>query len=130
MNKRKTLVFLLTLSATQISQANSKPINNGVALYNTACQLCHSAQKAKSMHAPAAFDVAAWKLRYESANNEVKNKLKFKTADDYFLYQVSIGKGLMHHGGLCKESKLNYPQLKCDEKTYLEAIHYMSNKKP
>lgn len=62
--------------------------------------------KSKAMHAPAAFDASAWKLRYKNAKNEVKENPTFKTTDDYFLHQVTIGKGLMHHGGLCEESKL------------------------
>ena len=103
---KSVLICLALLPVTTICQGNKESVNDGVILYNTACQLCHSEDKSKAMHAPAAFDASAWKLRYKNAKNEVKENPTFKTTDDYFLHQVTIGKGLMHHGGLCEESKL------------------------
>ncbi len=43
---------------------------------------------------------------------------------DYLLYKVSIGKGLMPHGGLCKETEV--PNKNCSDKAIAAAIYYMA----
>lgn len=126
----KQSVFILAfLALISTGFSNSNNNQHGVLLYQAACSHCHAPDKAKAMKAPAAFDAKAWQARYQHAKHEVNDTFNFKTIDDYFLYQVTVGKGLMHHGGLCEESKVNYPQLNCNEENYLAAIHYMSHKK-
>jgi len=123
-----TSIFgIFFLFATQTS-AEPININTGKFLYNAACKTCHEPAKAKSIKAPAAFDVEAWKARFNNAKHQVNNKFKFKNINDYFLYQVKLGKGLMHQGGLCEESKNNNPNLNCSDQAYLAAIKYMSTK--
>lgn len=121
--------LLLTVAILPTAFAKVETNKSGVLLYGAACSNCHAPNKAKAVGAPAAFDVKAWQSRYQHAKHEVKDKFRFKNIDDYFLYQVTLGKGLMHHGGLCEESREQHPYLTCDEKSYLEAIHYMSHKK-
>ncbi|KTC86827.1 putative Cytochrome c, class I precursor [Legionella brunensis] len=77
------------------------------------------------MHAPAAFNKKAWAERFKKAAIESKNNpTQFKTAMDYLLYKASIGKGLMPHGGLCKEADV--PHKNCSDKAITEAIYYMA----
>lgn len=119
-----TPIILLALSNTIHATDLNK--EQGIKLYQAACQLCHAPDKAKAMKAPAAFDTTAWQQRFNLAKEEIKQSDKYKDVDDYFYHQITIGKGLMHHGGLCKESQTVTPNLKCDKLTYISAIHYMS----
>ncbi|KGP63615.1 cytochrome C [Legionella norrlandica] len=99
--------------------------NLGKYTYEIACKNCHAPQLAKSIKAPAAFDKKAWKLRFQQAKKEAKNNpIQFQTPMDYLLYSVKIGKGLMHHGGLCKEA--NIPNNNCSDDALVAAINYMS----
>lgn len=89
------------------------------------CKTCHAPYTAKGIHAPAAFDKKAWAKRFEEAALESKKKpTRFKTPMDYLLYRISIGKGLMPHGGLCKETER--PNKNCSDKALAEAIYYMA----
>lgn len=100
--------------------------NLGKTTYEIACQNCHAPKLAIGMHAPAAFNKMAWGERFKKAAIESKNNpIQFKTSTDYLLYRVGIGKGLMPHGGLCKEA--NVPHKNCSNKAIIEAIYYMSN---
>lgn len=101
----------------------------GIELYQAACSVCHSEKRAKAIGAPTAFVPAIWQQRKKNAKQEVYKKFNFKNVNDYYLYQIKIGKGLMHHGGLCQESKLTHPKLQCTDKAYLAAINYMSHAK-
>lgn len=106
MKKSYTLAPLLALLIANTSHANTTPsAQQGMELYQAACQLCHAPDKAKAMKAPAAFSVNTWQQRFKQAKKEVKNSKQFNNIADYFFHQISIGKGLMHHGGLCKESQ-------------------------
>ncbi len=96
----------------------------GKRLYNQACANCHAPDKASAIKAPPAFDEKTWRNIQKNAALAVKNH-QFKTIDDYFLYQVKIGRGLMHHGGLCRETKEAINDIDCDNKDYLAAINYM-----
>ncbi|KTD82240.1 c-type cytochrome [Legionella waltersii] len=96
--------------------------------YELACKNCHAPNLSPAIKSPAAFDKKAWKTRFEQANQEAKtNPKQFKTGMDYLLYSVKIGKGLMHHGGLCKESE--DPNVDCSDKALIAAIMYMSDQK-
>ena len=94
--------------------------------YEITCKTCHAPPFAKRMHAPAAFDKKAWSIRFNKAEIESKDHPdQFKTAIDYLFYKASIGKGLMPHGGLCKEADV--PHKNCSDKAIKEAIYYMAN---
>ncbi|MCW8386259.1 c-type cytochrome [Fluoribacter dumoffii] len=96
--------------------------------YQTSCKSCHAPQLAIGMKAPAAFDKKAWDARFKNAEMEAqKNPADYKTAMDYLLYSIKLGKGLMPHGGLCKEA--NVPQKNCSDEAFVEAIHYMAQEK-
>lgn len=97
----------------------------GKETYEITCKTCHSPQFATGMHAPAAFNKNAWAILFKKADMEVeKNPAEFKTAMDYLLYKTSIGKGLMPHGGLCKEADVS--RKNCSEKALEDAINYMA----
>lgn len=99
----------------------------GKITYETACKNCHAPNLAKAIKSPPAFDEKAWKVRFDKAGIESKNNpSQFKTPLDYLLYSVKIGKGLMYHGGLCKESEL--PKENCTDEAFVGAINYMSKK--
>ncbi|MDI1352700.1 MAG: cytochrome C [bacterium] len=98
----------------------------GKTTYEIACKNCHAPQLAKAIKAPAAFNKKEWEKRFQNAGLEVKNNPKqYKTAMDYLLYSVTIGKGLMQHGGLCNEAQT--PNKNCSNEALIQAIHYMSN---
>ncbi|AWN74991.1 c-type cytochrome [Legionella anisa] len=93
--------------------------------YEITCQNCHAPQFAIGMKAPAAFDKKAWNTRFKNAELEVKkNPTEYKTAMDYLLYSMKRGKGLMPHGGLCKEADV--PKKNCSDAAFVQAINYMS----
>lgn len=99
--------------------------NLGKTTYEIACKNCHAPKLAPAIKAPAAFDKKAWDKRFKKAKLEVKNDpAQFKTPIDYLVYNVTIGKGLMAHGGLCKEA--NIPNQNCSDEALIQAIHYMS----
>lgn len=117
----KILLFivLITFHSTLIAS------HLGKETYEITCKTCHAPQFATGMHAPAAFDKRAWTLRFKAAAAEAKNNpSQFKSAMDYLLYKASIGKGLMPHGGLCKEADV--PHKNCTDKAIIEAIQYMA----
>lgn len=118
---KKILFILLTAFIPPVIASDL-----GKQTYEAACKTCHAPQFAKGMRAPAAFDKKAWTLRIENAAMESKNHPdRFKTAMDYLLYRANIGKGLMPHGGLCKETDV--PRKNCSDKAIKEAINYMAN---
>lgn len=97
----------------------------GKTTYEIACSNCHAPNVSQSIKAPTAFDKKAWDERFRQAKLEAeKNPDEYKSAIDYLLYKVTIGKGLMHHGGLCKEADV--PKKDCSNKALEAAIHYMS----
>jgi len=115
------MLFILLIAFNSSLLANEL----GKVTYEITCQTCHAPQFAIGMHAPAAFDKKAWAERFKKAAVESKkNPVQFKTAMDYLLYKVAIGKGLMPHGGLCKETDV--PHKNCSEKAIKEAIYYMA----
>ena len=101
----------------------------GVEVYEYACKSCHAPDKSKASGAPAAFNAKVWQARIAQAKAQVNGSDKYSSVNEYFLHQVEIGKGLMHFGGLCKESKVKNNQLKCDDENILAAINYMSSTK-
>lgn len=99
----------------------------GKKTYDMACQSCHAPKLSKSIKAPAAFDKKVWDLRFKQAKKAVKeNSSKFKTPTDYLLAHVKMGKGLMHHGGLCNEAEVANKD--CSDQAFIDAIHYMSQR--
>lgn len=122
----KNILLILLIALTPPLRANDL----GKETYELTCKTCHAPPFAEGMHAPAAFDTNAWSIRLKNAEIESKNHPdQFKTAMSYLLYRVSIGKGLMPHGGLCKET--DAPNKNCSDKAIEEAILYMANtKKP
>jgi cytochrome c5 len=108
-----------------------QPVNSlaetdiGRETYELACAHCHSAELAKGIHAPAAFDTPAWQARIEQAEQAVQaDPERFPSTQAYLLYQIKAGKGLMPHGGLCFTT--DSPQLHCSDEALLAAIRYMS----
>lgn len=117
----KTILFILFIAFNNTLIAS----NLGKETYDLTCKTCHAPKFAIGMHAPAAFDKKAWAIRFQKATLESKNNpSQFKTAMEYLLYRANIGKGLMPHGGLCKESDL--PHKNCTDKAITEAIYYMA----
>ena len=117
----KTILFILLIvfNGTLIAS------DLGKETYEIICKTCHAPQIAIGIHAPAAFNKKAWAIRFKKAAIESKNNPeRFKTAMDYLLYRANIGKGLMPHGGLCKEADI--PHNNCADKAIAEAIYYMA----
>lgn len=125
------IIKILTICAlfVYLNASYANAVAKGKALYQAACQNCHRPQVAASMEAPAAFDVKQWDRRFEMASKEVKQHPdRFQSVKQYLLYQVTIGKGLMHHGGLCKET--GGIQMDCSKDALWDAIMYMRQAKP
>ena len=119
---RNLLLTICCLLVTAIVSANDLGKNT----YQIACHNCHAPQFATAIKAPPAFDKKAWKARFKQASMEAKkNPAQFKTAMDYLLYRVKIGKGLMVHGGLCNEADV--PNKNCSDEALAAAIDYMSH---
>ncbi|KTD74164.1 c-type cytochrome [Legionella tucsonensis] len=117
---KKLLAILLCVLCTSVLADDL-----GKNTYAITCQSCHAPQFAIGMKAPAAFDKKAWNTRFKNAELEVKkNPTEYKTAMDYLLYSMKRGKGLMPHGGLCKEADV--PKKNCSDEAFIQAIHYMS----
>lgn len=96
----------------------------GQATYELSCKNCHAPNLATAIKAPALGDVKEWDKRFARAEAEAKkNPERFKSAMDYLVYHVKIGKGLMHHGGLCHESTAN--KQACSDEAFIAAIQYM-----
>ena len=120
-------IFFISLFCTASFAANDEStLKQGKVLYDNACSACHSPKKANGLRAPAAFDVAAWKALREKAVAAVKAG-EYKSVDAYFLRQIKIGRGLMHHGGLCRETSDVKKTIHCNDADYLAAIEYMSH---
>ncbi|APF03344.1 TPA: c-type cytochrome [Legionella pneumophila] len=118
--KRNALIIMLIYLTSNLAFAD----NLGKYTYEIACKSCHAPDLAKAIKAPPAFDKKAWKLRFKQAKIEAKNNpSQFETPMDYLLYNVKIGKGLMHHGGLCKEADV--PNTDCSDEALIAAINYM-----
>lgn len=121
-HRMKNSLFILLIAFTTPLIASDL----GRKTYEITCKTCHAPPFAKGMHAPAAFDKKAWSIRFNKAEIESKDHPdQFKTAMDYLFYKASIGKGLMPHGGLCKEADV--PHKNCSDKAIKEAIYYMAN---
>lgn len=118
------IVFLFSIVST-----NSFAEDLGKKTYDAACQNCHTPKLAKAINAPPAFNKEAWDARFKTASLEAqKNPTRYKSAIDYLLYHVTIGKGLMHHGGLCNESPAKDKD--CSNDALIDAIYYMSQHYP
>lgn len=117
----KRLLTAILLSALHtVVVAN----NLGKTTYEIACQNCHAPQLAGGLKAPAAFDKKAWNARFKNASHMAeKNPAQFNNAMAYLLHSVTIGKGLMHHGGLCNEADV--PDKNCSDEAFIQAINYM-----
>ncbi len=89
-----TAVAALTLSASAFAQ-------EGKAVYDKACQVCHSMGIAG---APKAHDAAAWEPRLAQGV-------------DTLVSTVKTGKGAMPPGGMCMD---------CTDEDYKNAIEFMS----
>lgn len=117
------------LIALLLSVSNVVVFADGVGkkTYQSACQNCHAPQLARAINAPAAFNKKEWDIRFKNAAIEAKkNPAQYKSAMDYLLYSLTIGKGLMQHGGLCNESEdVNKD---CSRKALIETINYMSQR--
>lgn len=121
----RIIITLSLLSLSIITHAETTGQNQlGKTVYLNACSTCHAPKVAKGMKAPAAFDAHAWNERFIKADRAAKQQAeRYPTAMDYLIAQTKIGKGLMHHGGLCAESGA-HPN--CSDKAYQQAILYMS----
>ncbi|QIR13222.1 c-type cytochrome [Shewanella aestuarii] len=89
-----TAVAALTLSANVFAQ-------EGEAVYNKACQVCHSMGVAG---APKSHDVAAWEPRLAKGM-------------DALVTSVKSGLNAMPPGGMCTD---------CSDEDYKNAIEFMS----
>lgn len=120
--------FHISVCLFILSIVNVHAENMGKSMYQLACKNCHAPNLAPAIKAPAAFDKKAWDKRFNQATKEVeKNPKRFKNPFDYLLYHVKMGKGLMHHGGLCNES--DKVDKDCSDAAYIDAIKYMSGRK-
>jgi len=118
------LVTLVAASSLAFAEAPS-----GQKIYQAACRNCHDPLVSNGIKSPAAHDQEAWKARFKEADAAVKaHPERYKDAYDYFIQHVTIGKGLMHHGGLCKESVKNPED--CTPEAYRAAIEFMSSPAP
>lgn len=114
--------MLLIFSALNFAAYAQEP---GEETYKIACQNCHAPDLAKAIKAPAAFDKSAWNARFKKANLEAKKyPTQYKSAIEYLLHNVTLGKGLMQHGGLCHETDASGKN--CSKEDLIDAIHYMS----
>ncbi len=121
MKKISLVLFLSALHATSFAD------DLGKKTYELSCQNCHSPKLAKGIKAPAAFNKKEWDARFKLAAIKAKKKPdRFKSPMDYLLYSVTIGKGLMHHGGLCNES--DAVNKDCSDQALIAAINYMSQR--
>jgi cytochrome c5 len=82
--------------------------------YEKACHLCHNPSTAPLMKAPPAHDVAAWKVRFDTA----KVTSKKEDVIPVLIETVKRGKGAMPPGGMCQD---------CRDEDYRAAIKYMSS---
>lgn len=120
---REFLFAVLALVSTSIFAETP----SGKSIFESACKNCHAPKVASGIQAPPAHDLKAWKARFKIANAEAKaHPDKYKDGFDYLIQHVTQGKGLMHHGGLCKESLKNPEE--CTPEAYRAAIEYMSSK--
>lgn len=117
--------LMITASAMAVEIKTEKSI--GKDTYDNACQVCHNPRVSQGLDAPTAFNESVWSAIKKRADAEAKKSDKFKTGMDYMVYQVRIGKGLMHHGGLCLEAKKD--SAVCTDAAYQAAIEYMSTAK-
>lgn len=126
----KKIMLLLSLVITNVSLAAEIKVDQdiGKTTYDSACQVCHNPKVSQGLEAPAAFNQQAWSPIIARAEALAKQDPKFDTGMDYLVYQVRIGKGLMHHGGLCLEA--NQSSEACTDEAYKAAIQYMSQAKP
>lgn len=116
-----SMLFFSSLCFAAATQEDSKLA--GIAVYERACKTCHAPTVSEALGAPEAFKKIAWEQRLQKAAAAAKeNPTHYKTAGDYLLYQVKIGRGLMHHNGLCKELE----NMDCSDQAILAAIAYMS----
>lgn len=121
----RVLVLLLTIFCLNPALAQDEPKSNiGVTVYASACSNCHGPKVSVGIGAPTVHDVKAWKA--------IINKAKKASPDqdpyDYLIEQVKLGRGMMVHGGLCKESLQE--QALCNDQAYKAAIKYMSKPYP
>ena len=93
-----TAVAALTLSVSVSAQ-------EGKAVYDKACNVCHSLGVAG---APKAHDIAAWEAR-------------LALGLDTLIATVKTGKGAMPPGGMCTD---------CTDEDYKNAIKYMTEAVP
>lgn len=118
-------LFWVTIFTAVFSTVQAN--NLGETTYKIACQNCHAPKLAVGLKAPAAFDKNAWNARFKHAEIQAKkNPTQFKNAMAYFLHSVTIGKGLMQHGGLCKEADIENKN--CSDEALIQAIYYMSQR--
>lgn len=121
MKKLSLILFLGAMNAAVFAD------DLGKKTYEIACQNCHSPKLAKGLKAPAAFNKTQWDRRFKLAAIKAKQKPeRYKSAMDYLLHSVTMGKGLMHHGGLCHESEVANKD--CSDQALIAAINYMSQR--
>lgn len=117
--------FIIGCMSSVTYAAQSYPVQE---IYQKACSNCHAPKLAKGLQAPAAFDKQAWATRLQQAKQAVKkDPSRYKNEYDYLYQQVKIGRGLMHHGGLCKEAGLSADN--CSKQAMIAVIKYMSQTK-
>lgn len=124
MKKFMSLLLLVTSSTVLATEPSQ---DSGKQLYDAACQRCHAPRFAPAIQAPSAFNKENWQIVMARAKQQAQaNPKKYPDAYAYLLQQIKIGKGLMHHGGLCRETA---KAVTCDDKTYKAAIDYMRTQK-
>jgi cytochrome c5 len=120
---RLIVAIFIACAINSVTFASEK----GKLIYTNSCKNCHAPDVSKAINAPAAFDKKIWDIRFKKAAIEVKeNPNKYKSTMDYMLAKVKNGKGLMYHGGLCKES--NIKNINCSDEALIEAISFMSKR--
>lgn len=120
---KKLLIAFLFSALTNVVFADDL----GKKTYESACKNCHDPKLSQAIKAPPAFNKKEWNIRFKKAAIEAKkDPAQYKSAMDYLLYSLTIGKGLMQHGGLCNESET--ANKNCSNKALVDAINYMSKR--
>lgn len=124
MKKIISLCLIFIIFSANAYAVNTATNSLGEKTYQHACVKCHAPNVAGALKAPAAFNKQAWQTRIQHAKLAIVDNEKYKDEYQYLVHQVKIGKGLMHHHGLCLESPDS--EKVCNDAAYVEAIKYMA----
>lgn len=122
--KKLSILAALLLPLSMNALADTNKNTQGKQIYDKACSTCHAPNVAKGLEAPAAFSSSDWAPRLAAAKTAAEQDSRYADAMSYLVQQVKIGRGLMHHGGLCREAAETSNH--CSDDALQAAILYMS----